>query len=365
MLAAAAMVTSLALPAAAAVEAPTGVTPAQLSSTIGDTVTIAHDSAAVTGTRQTFQGPGGYTDQWEDGTKGVSLDGMIKVYVNAPVAGKYEIQYTGSYTFFDRNLGLYVNGTQQVAPFKVVPGYSKIDAPEAGPAKEITLDEGVNYIQASTTGGVNHQQAFSQVALKLLDPAPTIGTISQSVLKPYIGDTFTLSAVVTDNAPGVAVTYKVGEGAETAMTAGADNTYTASLSLATVGDNTITIKATDAAGFVTTKTHTITAVDYKSAGMSVTTAPSSADPTNKTTYTGTLTFTNSSASDIQTCLLIAVYDSSNKLVGLNKVDTLAAAGDTPLSVSVDVDNGTYTAELMLWDDIWGMNDIMTDPYVAP
>ena len=367
MLAAATLIASLAMPATAAIDVPANVTPAELSQTIGEAVTITHDSTAVTGTRQSFHAPdGAYYSKFKDGTTGLALDAYIKIYVNAPIAGKYEIQYTGSYTFWDRNLAILVNGTEQVAGFKIVGGCHSISAPVPGPAKEITLDEGVNYIQASTDGGASRQQAFSQVSLKLLDPAPTIGTISQSELRPCVGDTFTLSAVVTDNAAGVGVTYKVGEGTEVQMTAGANNTFTADLSLSEIGDNTITVKATDATGFVTTKTHTITTVDYKSSAMDVVAAPSTADPTNKTTYTGSLIFSNSSGGDKQTCLLIAVFDSSNKLVGLNKVDTLVGAGGNPLiTVSVDVPNGTYTAELMLWDDIWGMNDMLATPYAMP
>ncbi len=254
----------------------------------------------------------------------------------------------------DQVISLAISDDQTV--YDVIVSYDYVDGKLSSVA-----NDGVNSIKfdggnftANTT-----QNILGGLRLKLVDPAPTIASIS-GMEKPCKNETFTLSAVVTDNAALASVTYKIGDGAEVAMTAGADNTYTAPVALTAVGDNVITVTATDAAGQVSTKTHTIECVEFKVSAPTITPITSG----ENTIYAGSITINNQSSLPITMRVIVAVYDANNVMVGYKSEKYQIGVGTSPTveaSAMVPTAAG-YRVEVMAWDSFVNMNELLVTPY---
>ena len=352
---------------AADITVPAGVTPADVVVNYDEGFSIPVTDSAARAARddsnlKTRPDPTypGYSETNYSGPKVAveTADQTFYVRCTAETAGKYNLSdWLGDPYGANRTITIKVNDIEVYSSTHYVHWLlRKFDR------GTITLQEGMNKIQY--TASDNYNTAMMSIILKTEDLAPRVGEISTSELKPFMGDTFTLTAETSDDVEISTVTYKIdGADTEVSMADAGNGAYTADLSIADAGEHTITITATDTSGQKASKDYAIEVVDFVIEQPA--TPIYSAVVDDEITYAGELTLRNSSGVPMNTCMIIAVYNSANQLVGFGKSDQLAGDGDIYLGVSVSVpvapQGETYTTELMLWDDIWGMTELLQTP----
>ena len=296
-----------------------------------------------------------------DGLKTNQIGEGIQFYVNCMDDGIYELKATGVGRFGAGHApNYYINNSETPSYTKRLhPDWFVADTPlnlYTDVVGNINLNKGVNVIKLKCSAAhTNCTNAYVRsISLRLLDKAPVLGELTQSVNVPCIGDSLSISIEATDNNSVDKVEYIIGEDV-VEMTNTDGNIYTADVILTNIGENVIYIKATDSAGIESVKTFVVNCVDYK-----VTTQPISTIVNgNVTKFIGNCTFANKSDIDSkQTCLIIAVYNSDNLLVGINYADRDVPVNSTEiLETEVELEDVQgYRAELMIWDDVLEMNE---------
>ena len=342
----------------AEISVPNNVEPVQADAE--NPITITVDSTAAFGGKSALPGDSRLRDN-NPGAPLKTLDrSEISFYVSCSgaTAGEYKLSdmtadYFGS---TDRKFSISVNDVDAFGSGLKPSGSIALGKIDRG---KIKLSEGINKITyKEDTEKSWYWAVISSITLEAVNMYPSIEDIGTSVEKPYVGDKFTLYANVGDDIGLDSVICKT-EDAELPMTLNSDGMYSVELSLQNKGENEITIIATDSANLSVSKSYKIICIDFKTENVSI-----SCDTTegiNK--YTGSLVLRNGSSGSMQCCLIIAVYDDTNKLVGFGKNNINAESGDNNISVSVDVpSDDEYSVELMLWDNLWDMNELMNPKY---
>jgi plastocyanin len=186
-----------------------------------------------------------------------------------------------------------------------------------------TFDEGSHTISVTCEDGVG-LEATHAAAIILDKNPPTITLDAPSFIKRTTTNPFT--AKVTDTI-GLASVFATFEGSNVTLTQSGDN-YTGSISSDTLGTETLEITAEDEAGHVQTATKTITVVPNHALTLSL--SPSTANPGDTITASGTLTLDGSATED------------DVKVKSPSDEDTVPVTNGTYTSTFTAPDTGTYT-----------------------